>query len=71
VSFRCVASGIAAVRRWNDCVRFWQKSKAGEHTSDKKWQNCCFTLNQWIHGSSFLVPAVLVLRIAGLEEART
>ena len=31
---------------------------------------CCFELNQWIHGSSFLFPRRVDSAIAGPEEAK-
>ena len=64
----CVTEGQRTVRVRGS--RIWHKPTADQRQRDEKWQNCCFKQNQWIHGSSFLFPAELILRIAGPEGAK-
>ena len=67
-----VEPGIAAVRRRNNRLRSWQKPEAGEHASAMRSGRIVgFELNQWIHGSSFLFPARLILRLRVRKRRRT
>ena len=47
--FGRVASRIAAVRRWDNSLRYAQKPKASEQHRYQEHRRCLFKLNDWIH----------------------
>jgi hypothetical protein len=66
----CVQPRIPAIRRRDNRLRSWQKPEAEERECDEKWWSCCFESDRVIHSDSFRFSAVLILRFAGLEEAK-
>src|SRR4029077_1534898 len=70
IAFGSVVIGITPVRRGDNRLRSWQEREAEKRQCDEKlWS--CFELNQWIHGSAFLFPARLILRLRVRKRRRT